>query len=134
MRGPPEVNMGSYEIDRNLLANKSTEEILRILKEERDDYTPEAIRIFEKILEARGMVQGSSSGSDAAKLSAQRVSRPEQAMVGSAADAIGVLNDLLGRVLDGTLEPRTGEVASNIVLAILKAIEQDLMTESEEES
>jgi hypothetical protein len=127
--------MGSYEIDRNLLASKSTEEILRILKEERDDYTPEAIRIFEKILEARGAHQMSSgSESDAAKSAGLRNPDSGQVMVSSAADAIQVLNDLLGRVLNGTLEPRTGEVASNIVLAILRAIEQDLMTESEEES
>jgi hypothetical protein len=127
--------MGSYEIDRNLLASKSTEEILRILQEERDDYTPEAIRIFEKILEARGIHHmSSSSESDPAKSAASRAPGSGQVMVSSAADGIRVLNDLLGRVLDGTLEPRTGEVASNIVLGILRAIEQDLMTESQEES
>lgn len=126
--------MGTYDIDRNLLASKSTEEILRILKEERDDYTPEAIRIFEKILEARGVELTTSKASDDSKSATWRVPGTEEELVSSPRDAIKVLNDLLSRVLNGTLEPEKAQIAANIVLGILRAIEQDLMTESEEDS
>ena len=53
--------MASYEIDRKLLESKSTEEISRILRKERDDYTPEAIEILEEILQSRA-IESSSSG------------------------------------------------------------------------
>ncbi len=73
-------------------------------------------------------------GSDSAKSTARRVVGAGEVLVRSPADAIRVMNDLLGRVLDGTLEPEKAQVASNIVLGILRAIEQDLMSESEEDS
>jgi hypothetical protein len=127
--------MGTYDVDRNLLASKSTEEILRILQEERDDYTPEAIRIFEKILEARGIErEDPKGGSGPAKSATWRVPGTAEVLISSPGDAIKVMNDLLSRVLNGTLEPEKAQVASNIVLGILRAIEQDLMTESEEDS
>ena len=44
--------MATYEIDRKLLESKSTEEISKILRDERDDYTPEAIEILEQILKS----------------------------------------------------------------------------------
>ncbi len=127
--------MGTYQIDRNLLASKSTEEILRILREEREDYTPEAIRVFENILEARGVQRTEpKGGSDQAKSDTWRVPGTEEVLISSPADAIKVLNDLLSRVLNGTVEPEKAQVATNIVLGILRAIEQDLITESEEDS
>ena len=127
--------MGTYDVDRNLLASKSTEEILRILKEERDDYTPEAIRIFEKILEARGMERTDSKGAtDPAKSANWSVPGSAEVLISSPKDAIKVMNDLLSSVLNGTLEPEKAQVASNIALGILRAIEQDLMTEPEEDS
>ncbi len=127
--------MGTYQIDRNLLASKSTEEILRILKEEREDYTPEAIRVFENILEARGVQRTEpKGGSDQVKSDTWRAPGNQEVLISSPADAIKVLNDLLSRVLNGTLEPEKAQVATNIVLGILRAIEQDLITESEEDS
>jgi hypothetical protein len=63
-----------YNIDRSLLESKTTEEIMRILKKERDDYTPEAIELFEEILAQRGVGGGEttaiSSGTSSVRFSA----------------------------------------------------------------
>ena len=48
-----EAQMAEFKVDRALLEVNSTEEILKILQEERDDYTPEAIKVFEEILQER---------------------------------------------------------------------------------
>jgi hypothetical protein len=55
-------------------------------------------------------------------------------VVNSPSDAVRVLNTLLSGVIDGTIEPQVGQVASNIVMNVLHAKEQEFMTESEEES
>ena len=53
--------MTDYGLDRSKLEDLSTEEIQKILKRERDDYTPEAIAIFEEILASRGVAGSCSS-------------------------------------------------------------------------
>ncbi len=59
----PEAQMADFKVDRTLLEANSTEEIIRILQQERDDYTPEAIRIFEDILrERRGIEEHHDTG------------------------------------------------------------------------
>lgn len=130
--------MAQYEVDRRLLETFSTDEILRILKQERDDYTEEAIAIFHEILQARGVdvrnppgrARGAASGSSAA-LSAS----PETAdfLVRAPSDAVQVLNHLLDGVIKGTIEPQAAQVASSIVMGILHAMEQEFMSESEED-
>ncbi len=40
--------MADFKVDRSLLEANSTEEIIRILQQERDDYTPEAIEILKR--------------------------------------------------------------------------------------
>ncbi len=125
-----------YNIDRSVLESKSTEEILHILKKERDDYTPEAIEVFEKILEERGAVGAESSGlsSRAAKVqSASSLSASGDALVRNPSDAVRVLNSLLSGVLEGSIDPKVAEVSTNLVMAILRAMEQEFMTEAEEE-
>ena len=47
--------MAEYKVDRALLESFSTEEIIKILNEEADDYTSDAIKIFKEILEIRGV-------------------------------------------------------------------------------
>lgn len=130
--------MTLYTVDRFKLETKSTEEILRILKEERDDYTPEALHIFEEILEARGVNRpGSPRLTGTGKESAGapfRSAESAAASIASPADAVRVLNDLLDRVLSGTLDPGTAQVAANVVMMILQALEHDFMTAPEETS
>ncbi len=124
-----------YNIDRSVLESKSTEEILHILKEERDDYTPEAIEVFEKILEVRGAVGSVSSGLSSHKATVQSapgLSTSGDALVRNPSDAVRVLNALLGGVLNGSIDPKVAEVSTNLVMAILRAMEQEFMTEAEE--
>lgn len=130
--------MTLYTVDRFRLEQKSTEEILRILKEEKDDYTPEALRIFEDILEARGVERsGSGRPAGAGKQTTSTASSagdPSAASIASPADAVRVLNDLLDRVLKGTLDPGAAQTAGSLVMMILQALEHDFMTEPEETS
>jgi hypothetical protein len=130
--------MGSYRVDRSLLESFSTEEIRRILKKERDDYTPEAVEILEEILASRGGGESSS-----AVVQAPRGRTPEGArqsdpaglqMIRNPSDAVRVLNDLLAGVLGGTVDPEVARAAAQIVLALLRALEQEYMTEPEEET
>jgi hypothetical protein len=127
--------MSSYEIDRKLLESKSTEEIARILRRERDDYTPEAIEILEEILRSRGT---QSSPSDVSGF--QPTGAPDVAYqtlggpVRTPGDAVRELNHLLAGVMNGTMDPQVAQVASNIVMGILRAMEMEFMQEPEEES
>jgi len=47
---------------------------------------------------------------------------------------VRVLNDLLSGVLSGSIDPQVAQVAAGIVMGILRAKEQEFMTEPEEES
>jgi hypothetical protein len=145
-----------YKIDRSLLEAKSTEEILRILRTERDDYAPEAIEIFKEILSQRGVsMKGGVSqaasartdssspphpwGYDRIRNSMMDQARPspekgaENVLVNNPSDAVRMLNQLLDGVLNGTIDPKVAEVSTQLVLAILRAMEQEFMTESGEE-
>ncbi|MBM3300628.1 MAG: hypothetical protein FJY85_11805 [Deltaproteobacteria bacterium] len=120
--------MTSYRVDRAALEAHSTKEILRILREERDEYTPEALRIFEEILAERGVTRESAaaaSGRDRPPAPADDTGAHQEVMVRDPRDAVMVLNRLLGGVLDGSIDPDVAQVATNLVLAILKALEQD---------
>ncbi len=127
--------MAPYQIDRKLLESKSTEEILRIIKKERDDYTPEAIAILEEILKTRD-AEPLSARSDGLKPPAERIQTHEapRLAVHSPSDAVNELNNLLSGVLNGTMDPQVAQVASNIVMAILRAMEMSYMQEPEEGS
>ncbi len=127
--------MASYEIDRKLLESKSTEEISRILKKERDDYTPEAIEILEEILQARGTEslrsEVSNPGPSGTRAQAYQTGGD---LIRTPGDAVRELNHLLAGVLTGTLDPQVAQVASNVVMGILRAMEMEFMQEPEEGS
>jgi len=133
----PEVAMAEYKVDRELLESYSNEEILRILKEEEDDYTPEALKVFEQILESRG-VRPQAPLNRSARIRPDVSHRAghvgESMLVNDASEAIRVLNTLLSGVIEGTVDPQVGQVAANIVMGILRAKEQEFMTEPGEES
>jgi hypothetical protein len=128
--------MSEYKVDRERLEAHSTEQILRILREERDDYTPEAIRIFEDIIRDRGLQNAEPAraavGSPPGRTPVPITSGGEKTMIRNPTDAVHVLNDLLGGVLDGTVDPQAAAVAANIVMAILRALEQEFMTDTGE--
>jgi hypothetical protein len=129
--------MNAYRVDRSLLEAHSTAEIRRILRDERDDYTPEAIKVFEEILEERGVSTGSHT--EAAMVftsgSANRsAADSEDRLIRSPADAIRVLDEVLQGVLRGSVEPPVGQAASGIVMAILRAMELEYVSETEEEA
>jgi hypothetical protein len=128
--------MSEYKVDRERLEAHSTEQILRILREERDDYTPEAIRIFEDIIKDRGLQTAESPraavGTSSGRTPAPLTSGGKKTMIRNPADAVHVLNDLLSGVLDGTVDPQAAAVAANIVMAILRALEQEFMTDTGE--
>lgn len=129
--------MADYKVDRDLLNSYSTEEILRILKEERDDYTPEALKVFSHILESRGVHSQAPTDRPSqvgSTVPHRSVHVQENMVVDNASDAVRVLNTLLSGVMDGTIDPQVGQVAANIVMGILRAKEQEFMTEPEEES
>ena len=65
--------MAEFKVDRALLEANSTEEIVKILQEERDDYTPEAIRIFEEILQER---QGKEISRGASQATTAEIRQP----------------------------------------------------------
>lgn len=129
--------MSDYGIDKERLEELSTQEIMRILKEETDDYTPEAISIFREILASRGYSDdgsalrrpsGGSSGTGGSTVlvSGDAVRHPS--------DAIRVLNGVLAGVLNGSIQPQVAKAAAKVVMAILHAVEQEYMTGSREES
>jgi len=127
--------MATYEIDRKLLESKSTEEISKILRDERDDYTPEAIEILEQILKSRSM-ESSSSGASGIQPAGVRVADYQNPRdpVRTPGDAVRELNHLLAGVMNGTMDPQVAQVASNIVMGILRAMEMEFMHEPEEGS
>jgi hypothetical protein len=130
--------MADFKVDRALLDANSTEEIVRILQEERDDYTPEAIRIFEEILQER---QGKEISPGPAQATTEKSAAPFPAFQATGAvliqkpgDAVRILNDLLSGVLNGSTDPQVAQVAAGIVMGILRAMEQEFMIEGEEGS
>jgi hypothetical protein len=127
--------MATYEIDRKLLESKSTEEISKILRNERDDYTPEAIEILEQILKSRSMESSSSRASDIQPAGVRvAVHQNPRDPVRTPGDAVRELNHLLAGVMNGTMDPQVAQVASNIVMGILRAMEMEFMHEPEEGS
>jgi hypothetical protein len=131
-----EVVMGEYRVDRTHLETFSTEEIQRILREEYDDYTPEAIEILHDILEEREVneARGSVEPAKARKPGSFAASGHKDMFVNNPHDAVQVLNTLLNQVLDRTIDPQVAQAAAGIVMGILRAKEQEFMSESEEES
>jgi hypothetical protein len=127
--------MASYEIDRKLLESKSTEEIKRILREERDDYTPEALGILEEILQSRATDSLPSEAGIPGTVGIRSEAYPiGKELIQNPGDAVRELNHLLTGVLNGTVDPQVGQVASNIVMGILRAMEMEFMREPEEEA
>lgn len=128
--------MAAYTVDREHLDSFSTEEIQRILKEELDDYTPEAIEIFHDILQERGVHSAMAASRPTAPVQTAAFSDTEGAdmLVNTPQDAVRVLNNLLVQLLNGKLDPQVAHVAGGIVMEILRAKEQEFMTEPEEES
>ena len=130
--------MAEFKVDRALLEANSTEEIVKILQEERDDYTPEAIRIFEEILQERQgkeISHGSSQATTAKSDSPLPVFQATgKVLIHKPADAVRILNDLLSGVLNGSTDPQVAQVAAGIVMGILRAMEQEFMIEGEEGS
>jgi hypothetical protein len=127
--------MAHYKIDRKLLESLPTEEIIRILKEEADDYTPEAIQVFREILQARGvgLEKGRTPTTDRGVLASGQPHSLQGVLIQKPSDAVSMLNTLLNRVLDGGMEPQVAQVAANIIMGILKAMEQEFMQGSGEE-
>jgi hypothetical protein len=130
--------MANFKVDKALLEANSTEEIVRILQQERDDYTPEAIKIFEEILHERRDSEVIREESEAPVVNSDRpfaVPRPSgEILIRKPADAVRILNDILSGVLDGSTDPQVAQVASSIVMGILHAMEQEFMSEGEEAS
>jgi len=130
--------MAEFKVDRALLEANSTDEIVRILQEERDDYTPEAIKIFEEILQGRQGKEISRSTSQATAAKSDSHVPVFQAtgevLIHKPGDAVRILNDLLSGVLNGSTDPQVAQVAAGIVMGILRAMEQEFMIEGEEGS
>lgn len=130
--------MPGYSIDRARLEALPSEEIQRILREERDDYTPEAIIIFQEILQSRGIGAGENQrdrqglSSKGEFLSSQDIS--SEVLIRNPRDGVILLNKLLKGLLDGTMEPQVVHVGSQVITNILHAMEQEFLTGSEEES
>jgi hypothetical protein len=132
-----------YAVDRELLESYSTGEILRILKKERDDYTPEAIEVFKEILVERGA--GVESGQRAAEAlawasaetGADAMSRSfssDPLTIRTPSDARRVLNDVLRGLMDGNVPPETAQAACAVAMGILRSIELEYMSDAEEVS
>jgi hypothetical protein len=130
--------MNEFKVDSGLLAKNSTEEILRILREEHDDYTPEAIKTFHQILESRGVNPHGQSREGMRRSSATSPSVPHHAglsearLIHSPGDAVRVLDEVLRGVLEGKTDPDVGRAAAYIVGTILQAMEREFMTDTEE--
>lgn len=130
--------MNAYSVDRARLEGLSTADILRILREEEDDYTPEAREIFREILESRGTLHGGQTTKESVPM--KNIPRDSlsghvaQHLIESPGDAVIMLNNILGQLLDGEIDPHVAQAASQIIMSILRAMEQEFMTESQEES
>ena len=128
--------MSNFSIDREMLESYSTSEIKRILREDYDDYTSEAIEIFKDILESRG--EEGPSNFMAVPRNTDMNQAPqdhfkEGLFIRNPSDVINFLNDLLSGVMNGTVKPSKAGVSVEIVMAILKAQEAAFLTEGEEE-
>ncbi|HMK34368.1 MAG TPA: hypothetical protein VK463_04820 [Desulfomonilaceae bacterium] len=127
--------MTEYQIDKNLLESFSTEEIMRILRDEVEDYTPEAVGVFNEILRKRGV------RTEKGPATADRQNSPETretlhaggVIVRHPGDAVRVLNSMLSGVLNGSMDPQVAQVAANLVMGILRAMEQEFMQGSGDE-
>lgn len=125
--------MAQYTVDRSALESKPTEEIIRILKHERDDYTEEAIEIFEEILEERGYGSDHSQrGRRAPAEGSAPMIHMEDYQINSPREAIAALNHLLQGVMDGSIDLQKAQVASNLIMGLLHALEREFMTDSGE--
>jgi hypothetical protein len=128
--------MADYKVDRALLESFSTEEIIRILNEDADDYTFEAIKIFREILEVRGISSEKETkqtpGQEGASFMAARALGNDM-LIRRPGDAVRLLSSLLSGVLDGSMDPQVAQVAGNLVMGILKAMEQEYIQGSGEE-
>ena len=58
--------MAEFKVDRALLEAHLRKRYSKILQEERDDYTPEAIKVFEEILQRKKGKEGSGEENHAA--------------------------------------------------------------------
>jgi hypothetical protein len=129
--------MNAYKVDRSLLEAHSSAEIRRILREERDDYTPEALKIFEEVLASRGETLTSHGAavvnvaSGSAGLSQLNL---EDRLIGSPTDARRVLDGVLKGVLAGSVDPQMGQAVSSIVMTMLRAMELEYVSDAEEEA
>lgn len=127
--------MPNFEIDREMLESFSSSEIKRILREDYEDYTPEAIEIFKDILEARGdddqAVFSASTPTGISGEASQKYAAGSLP-INSPRDAINFLNGLLSGVMNDRIDLVKAGVSVNIVMAILKAHESALLTESDE--
>lgn len=129
--------MAGYSVDRARLEGLSTAEIQRILREEQDDYTSEALDIFREILDSRG----AGIRIHPAKEAVSMKNIPQDNLPGDGADhliqspgdAVVMLNDILAQLLAGKLDPHVAQAASQVIMSILRAMEQDYLTESQEE-
>lgn len=129
--------MPGYTIDRSRLESLPTEEIERILREESDDYTPEALSIFKEILKARGVDSRQASNDRhpaPPKIDVSSIALSSVLPIRTPSDGVLVLNKLLMGLFDGTMEPRVVEIGVQVVNSILRAMEQDFLAGSEEES
>ena len=128
--------MSTVEIDREMLETFSTSEIKRILREEYDDYTEEALEIFRDILEARGD-EGPTRSSEA--ITAGMTGQPQKSHfsgnlpINNPVDAVEFLNDLLSGVMNDRIDHAKADVSVKIVLAVLKAHEAALMMHGDED-
>lgn len=128
--------MATVEIDREMLETFSSSEIKRILREEYDDYTEEALEIFRDILEARGddyRTRSSDSAPAAIKGEPQRNHFTGSLPINNPQDAVEFLNDLLSGVMNDRIDHAKADVGVKIVLALLKAHEAALMMHSDED-
>ncbi len=128
--------MRGYSIDRERLEALSSEEILRILKEERDDYTPEALHIFEDILKSRGIALGRDERVRPTPSSITDIVSNQTSsdfLIQNPRDGVILLNKLLKGLLDGTMEPQVVQIGAQVISSILRAMEQDFLSGSEEE-
>ncbi len=129
--------MSGVEIDREMLESFSSSEIKRILREDYDDYTPEALEIFRDILEARGddgqAPSFVSSAATTASGQAQKNYVSQNLPIYNPKDAVNFLNDLLEGVMSDRIDNAKAGVSVTIVMAILKAHEAAMMMESDED-
>ena len=128
--------MSTVEIDREMLETFSSSEIKRILREEYDDYTEEALEIFRDILEARGddyRTRSSDSVPPGIKGEPQRNHFTGSLPINNPQDAVEFLNDLLSGVMNNEIDFAKADVSVKIALALLKAQEAALMTQGDED-